>query len=843
MKSGGMFSRAALISALSVLAMSPCCFALNDSMEVPYFAALRLGKLACDYSIAKQGSQAGGGYSGMVTNYGILIFAEATGETALREKLKQMYPTGKSIETGHVDKNVFGIVPLELYRQTGIEQYRQDGLAAANQAYASLNGNGHSHLARYWSDDMYMLGSLMAQAHKNTADDRYATWGLNDMGGYYDRLQLANGLLKHTATTPPHWGRANGWAVAGVAELLSTVPADHAKRERVMRGWRTHIDSLLHYRDEQGRIWRQLLDDKEAWLETSCTGMFLFGMGMGLEHGWLVKEQYVPAFVDAWDAFIDYVDQIGRLHQACVGTSTGDRQYYLERERSGGDFHGQAPLIWASTSIIRFCKNDQTPPSGPANCAAVADVNNIVTLSWNAASDTETGVALYRIYRDGTLIASVRGGTYSDGWQGEGATLSYTVSAVDLRGNEGARSAPVSVTIPADTKAPAIAAAWASDDRTITIAFDEPVEKTSAETAANYSVDKGISVDAASLDADMKTVRIRVTPFTGEGEYTVSATGIKDRASSANTSGAQQKKIDYAICSDNFYGPALNAVWVQKDADNWDGTTFSIVNEQLEIGARGKDMYATTLEYAAAVRKDLTGDFDVSVKIVSLDNTSGEARAGFIVANDIDDFTKGGLFTLAITHTGFIYDADMVGAVGQYSKRVKLGDLIPPQFPCWMRLVKQGRMYTVSYSYTSAEGPWNYLEKLQTPQKTDSTAQFGLLVCSRNVNQTCKAVFDDFRCWSCTENSITAAPGAATRLLPGPRPVISAQDGMLRVRFPNPSSFTVRIYSAAGKTVLFGNGTNSDWWTGRLDRFGTGMFIVRVRERTEETVGKIVISR
>ena len=67
-------------------------------------------------------------------------------------------------------------------------------------------------------------------------------------------------------------------------------------------------------------------------------------------------------------------------------------------------------------------------------------------MSWAAASDPESGVSAYRIYRDTvsggakTMIAEVSGTAYTDSATGPNTTYHYEVSAVNGAGTEGSRS-------------------------------------------------------------------------------------------------------------------------------------------------------------------------------------------------------------------------------------------------------------------------------------------------------------------------------------------------------------------------------------------------------------------
>jgi large repetitive protein len=98
-------------------------------------------------------------------------------------------------------------------------------------------------------------------------------------------------------------------------------------------------------------------------------------------------------------------------------------------------------------SPTRTIQVDQTPPPAPTGIVA-ASPSNQVSLSWPATPDagvSSSGVARYRIYRNGTPIDTTAPAAYSDTTLGIEGTWQYTVSAIDAAGNEGPQSAPVAV--------------------------------------------------------------------------------------------------------------------------------------------------------------------------------------------------------------------------------------------------------------------------------------------------------------------------------------------------------------------------------------------------------------
>ena len=113
------------------------------------------------------------------------------------------------------------------------------------------------------------------------------------------------------------------------------------------------IRDRLQYQGTDG-MWRQLIDRSDAWPETSSTAMFSFAMITGVKNGWLDSYTYGPAARKAWIAVAGYIDQNNDITNVCEGTSKkDDLEYYYMRGRRTGDFHGQAPILWAASALLR----------------------------------------------------------------------------------------------------------------------------------------------------------------------------------------------------------------------------------------------------------------------------------------------------------------------------------------------------------------------------------------------------------------------------------------------------------------------------------------------------------
>jgi len=299
-------------------------------------------------------------YPEVCTAYGALRFAAATKDQALLDQLVARYskvltPEGQKLipPTGHVDRNVFGILPLEIYRQIHDPRYLELGQKIADQQWSQPDAAGLSDQTRWWIDDMFMIGSLQIQAWRATNDKKYADRVATEMVAYLAKLQQPNGLFHHGPEFPFFWGRGNGWVAASLSELLLSLPPEQPQRPALLAGYKKMMAALLQNQAPDG-MWRQLIDKPESWPETSCTGMFTFAFAIGVREGWLDAAAYKEPARKAWIALCSNLDENGDIREVCVGTSQkNDIQYYLDRPRKAGDLHGQAAVIWAAWAMAR----------------------------------------------------------------------------------------------------------------------------------------------------------------------------------------------------------------------------------------------------------------------------------------------------------------------------------------------------------------------------------------------------------------------------------------------------------------------------------------------------------
>ena len=300
---------------------------------------------------------------------GALWFGKVTKNEPLLDKLKDRFEPLFSTEQkmlprmNHVDHNVVGAVPLELYIQKkGDQRYYDLGMRYADtqweapvdatpeqKAYAD---KGYSWQTRIWIDDMFMITTIQSQAYRATGDRKYIDRAAREMAMYLKKIQRPNGLFYHSPEAPFFWARGNGWMAAGMAQLLSILPKDNSDRTTIMEAYKKLMNTLKQNQDPDG-MWHQLIDEPASYKETSGTAMFTYAMIVGVKHGWLDKKEYGTAARKGWLALVTYINENDEITNVCEGTNIkNDKNHYMNRKQITGDLHAHAPLLWCAVALL-----------------------------------------------------------------------------------------------------------------------------------------------------------------------------------------------------------------------------------------------------------------------------------------------------------------------------------------------------------------------------------------------------------------------------------------------------------------------------------------------------------
>ena len=180
---------------------------------------------------------------------------------------------------------------------------------------------------------------------------------------------------------------------------------------------------------------------------------------------------------------------------------------------------------------------DTSAPSSVSDVNATASGTNSVYLSWAVATDLESGILRYNIYRDSNSNpATSANAVYEDNGLGENTQYQYRISAVNGAGIEGTKSDPVIVVTNADTTAPTMTSVVANAADKVSVFFSEPLESSSASNPANYIIIPATTIDSVQLSNDQRSVAIHLqNPLQVGLTYSLSIESVKDQAKVGNT--------------------------------------------------------------------------------------------------------------------------------------------------------------------------------------------------------------------------------------------------------------------------------------------------------------------
>ena len=350
----------------------------------------------------KQGGFRLTSYEWGVTYSGVLAAYEATGDEAYRDYvgkrhqlLADIAPVFQKIYVKNkaIDGNIRRVIDPHALDDAGAvccsmikavmlmedERWKKEEFAAALRAvidnYADYIMNKEYRLSdgtfarlrpqknTVWLDDMFMGIPTVAYMGRLTGEQRYYDEAARLVRQFAERMWVAERqLFRHgwVEAMTPHpaffWGRANGWAILTMCEVLDVLPSDHPQRQAITDLLRKHAEGLARLQHHNG-FWHQLLDRSDTYLETSATAIYTYCLAHAVNQGWIDAKAFGPVALMGWHAVASQVNDKGQVENVCVGTGMGfDAAFYAYRPVHVMAAHGYGPVIWAGAEIIRLLK-------------------------------------------------------------------------------------------------------------------------------------------------------------------------------------------------------------------------------------------------------------------------------------------------------------------------------------------------------------------------------------------------------------------------------------------------------------------------------------------------------
>jgi rhamnogalacturonyl hydrolase YesR len=186
---------------------------------------------------------------------------------------------------------------------------------------------------------------ILAKAGALTGERKYFDMAARHFWYMQNIVRRPDGLYRHQASTEAAWSRGNGFPALGLAMTLSEFPKDHADYGRLVSEFQRHMRALAGFQDEGG-MWREVIDYPGAYPEYSGTAMIATAMLHGIRNGWLERAVYQPIIDRAWQAILIRTSTDGRVFDIAESTGTRGltfndyvrRAAILDRDARGGAF-------------------------------------------------------------------------------------------------------------------------------------------------------------------------------------------------------------------------------------------------------------------------------------------------------------------------------------------------------------------------------------------------------------------------------------------------------------------------------------------------------------------------
>lgn len=290
------------------------------------------------------------------------------------------------LEEYNLDK-IRPAVPLfSLYEETGDSCYANALHLEIKQleTHPRTAERGYWHKKIYphqmWLDGVFMASPFMAEYAEVFGQPQWFDEAVRQITLIYTKtLDPKTGLLYHAwdesktqrwanpenGQSRHFWGRATGWYMMAIVDVLDFLPEDHVGRDSLISIFVNVAESLMKVQDPESKLWLQVLDCggiEGNYLEASGSSMFIYSFAKGVRKGYL-QPSYLKVAHEAFDGIIANLmknDENGNLvlTQICGGCGLGgipyregDYQYYVTEKIVENDPKGIAPFILAGIEL------------------------------------------------------------------------------------------------------------------------------------------------------------------------------------------------------------------------------------------------------------------------------------------------------------------------------------------------------------------------------------------------------------------------------------------------------------------------------------------------------------
>ena len=283
--------------------------------------------------------------------------------------------------SGHnLDRIQPGVLLLLLDQETGERRYQLASmwLRARFDEFPRNLAGGYWHKKKYpnemWLDGLYMAQPFLTSYGRRFGEGSFC-WdtavrqillaashtrvdGQHLFRHAWDEDRNAAWADPRTGVSPEVWGRASGWFLMALVDVLEDLPPSHPGYGRLVALLREAASGVRETQDPKSGLWHQVMDKgglADNWLETSASGMFVYALRRGVERGHL-DPSFGPVAEKGWAGLLAGLgsDAAGRpvIRGAVEGMSVQkDYAGYVARRRLEDSPHGICAYLLAASAM------------------------------------------------------------------------------------------------------------------------------------------------------------------------------------------------------------------------------------------------------------------------------------------------------------------------------------------------------------------------------------------------------------------------------------------------------------------------------------------------------------
>ena len=226
-----------------------------------------------------------------------------------------------------------------------------------------------------WLDGLYMAGPLQAMftqyfnepyfldnaakqaiiMYENMQDEKtkllYHGWDCSRVVGWAD---------KETGLSKEFWGRALGWYVVAMLDILELMPKNHPSYEKLIAIEKEVLEAVISYQCPKSGMWYQLIDkgeDPRNWIETSCSCLFVYATAKAMRMN-IIDKKYMAVVKRGFEGILSHSvkQQDGKiiLDGTCIGTSVCEYEEYITRPTNENDLHGMGAFLLMCVELVKI---------------------------------------------------------------------------------------------------------------------------------------------------------------------------------------------------------------------------------------------------------------------------------------------------------------------------------------------------------------------------------------------------------------------------------------------------------------------------------------------------------